>query len=119
MSAEESIALEPRIQAAVDELEAMIQSRYPEASFDISASPEDPAAIHLHATVDVEDPDHVLDLVIGRVLDMQEEQGLPVHVIPLRPLARVIEELRTHPTSQRRARRPLRIDLPPTGSARP
>jgi hypothetical protein len=40
-------------------------------------------------TVDVDDADAVLDIVIDRVMELQIEEGLPVHVIPLRTPERV------------------------------
>jgi len=37
-----------------------------------------------HATVDVDDPDEVVDLVIDRMLALQIDVGLSVHLIPIR-----------------------------------
>jgi hypothetical protein len=34
--------------------------------------------------VDIEDPDEVRDLVVGREIDMLVEEPIPIHVIPTR-----------------------------------
>ncbi len=53
--------------------------------------------VHLNVTVDVEDTDEVVDIFIDRELEMQVEEELPVYVFVLRPLERVLEELRQQP----------------------
>lgn len=72
-----------RVQAAVAELETLIRRRYPEATFAVSPSVDDPDAINLYATVDANDQDDVLELVLPRLFELQDA-GLPLHVIPLR-----------------------------------
>jgi hypothetical protein len=81
--------LDPRTRQAVAELEAMIRERYPTATFDLSASPEDPSSFHLTAIVDIDDPDEVGDLVLDRVLELQVTEGIPLHVIPVRTPERI------------------------------
>ncbi len=76
-----------RLTAAIAELEAMILSRYPTATFVVSHG-DDPEGIYLIATVDVDDPDDVTDLVIDRTLTMQIEEQLPVYVVPVRTATR-------------------------------
>ncbi len=85
---------EPRIQAALSELQELIRQRWPEASFHVSHG-EDPEGVYLGAIVDIEDTDDVMDSIIDRLLDIQVEERLPVYVIPVRPTHRVIEEMRT------------------------
>ena len=84
---------DPRIQSALAELQMLIQERYPEATFDIFHG-EDPDGVRLQATVDVEDTDEVMDVVIDKLYEFQVEQGLPVYVLPVPPLERVAEELK-------------------------
>jgi hypothetical protein len=84
---------DPRIVAAVQELQALIQHHYPSASFAVTEG-EDPEGIYLTATVDIDDTEEVVDLIIDRMLEMQIEEGLPVYVIPVRPIERVIAEQR-------------------------
>ena len=85
---------DPRVKNALDELRGMIRERWPAATFEVTCGEDNPEGIHLNATVDIEDTDEVGDLVIDRVLELQLEQGLPIHVIPLRPMERVLAELR-------------------------
>jgi hypothetical protein len=37
----------------------------------------------------VEDPDDVLDIVVERVVDLQVDEALPIHVVPIRTPDRV------------------------------
>jgi hypothetical protein len=89
MRTEQAPRLSPRMQQAVDELTGLVRTHYPEATFRVSRSPEDRRGIHLLATVDVEDTDTVMDIVVDRVVELQVEQHLPIHVIPLHTPARV------------------------------
>jgi hypothetical protein len=72
------------MQKALNEMEGIIGQRYPTATFEVSRGEDDPEAVHLTATVDLDDPDQVLDLVITRVMELQADEGLPLHVIPVR-----------------------------------
>src|SRR5919109_4042243 len=94
MTAQRSASTNPRLQSALDELRGIIQQRFPEATFEISRGVDDPRAVHLTATVDVEDTDDVVDLVIDRMMELQIDEGLPIFVIPVRPMERALEELR-------------------------
>ena len=85
MPTEAQRTLDSRIQAAVSELQQMISQRYPQASFEVTPGQDDPESVHLVSTIDVEDTDEVLDMVIDRLLELQVEERLPVHVIPVRP----------------------------------
>lgn len=84
----------PRVQQALEELKKLILGRYPEATFRVLRGPEDQREIDLMVTLDVETLDEVLDLVIDRVVDLQVDERLPIHVIPVRPLERTMDELR-------------------------
>lgn len=94
MTIERRMHEDPRILQALQELQGIIQARYPDATFEVSRGIDDPDSVHLLTTVDVEDLDEVADLVIERELDLHINEGLPVHVIPIRPLTRVLEEIR-------------------------
>jgi hypothetical protein len=72
-----------RIEYAARELQATISARYPAATFRLVRAADDPLAYHLLAAVDVDDPDDVGDLVLDRMLGMQIDEGIPLHVIPL------------------------------------
>jgi hypothetical protein len=89
MSREHEQPLDDQMQRAITELSGLIQQHYPGASFRVSRGQDDPEAVHLRATVDVDDPDEVVDLIIDRMMALQIEDGLPIFVIPVRPRARV------------------------------
>ena len=94
MSNERIGEYDPRIRQALVELRAMVREQWPEASFEVSRG-EDPEGIYLDATVDTEDTDEVMDVVIDRLLELQVEEGLPIYVIAGRPLERVLAHLRS------------------------
>lgn len=76
--------LDERTRQAIGELQHTITARYPTTTFVLERSPEDPASIHLLAVADVDDPDEVGDLVVERVVALHVDEGIPLHVIPLR-----------------------------------
>jgi hypothetical protein len=90
MSAQPAEELTPGVREAVDELQAVIRRHYPSASFRVTRGRDDPQAIHLVTTVDVEDLDAVLDVVVDRLMELQIAQGLPIFVIPVRPPGRSV-----------------------------
>ena len=81
--------LDERTRQAIDEVQGAISARYPTTTFELARSPDDPASIHLLAVADVDDPDEVGDLVVERVVALQVEEGIPLHVIPLRTPERI------------------------------
>src|SRR5512144_1167148 len=99
---------ESRIETALAELRRLIAARYPDARFSVAAGPEDPQEVHLVATVDLDDPDEVLDVVLERMLQFQLDEGLPVYVGPRRTPQR-----RAALWAAQRQRTPL---LPPSGA---
>ena len=100
MSREHISAYDPRIQQALVELKAMMRERWPEASFEVSQG-DDPDGIYLDTTVDIEDTDEVMDVVIDRLLELQVEEGLPIYVIAGRPLDQVLAHLQSERTAKR------------------
>jgi len=81
-----------RLAAAIAEMEELILSQYPNATFEVALG-DDPEGTYLTATVDVEDTDEVFDVVVERLLDMQVEESIPLYVLPVRPIERIIAEL--------------------------
>jgi hypothetical protein len=79
-----------RTQAALKELQGIVKQHYPEATFTVMRSQDDPAAIHLVTTVDVEDRGEVLDAVMERMMELQIAEELPIFVIPIRPRERML-----------------------------
>ena len=93
MTAQRVSSSDPRIDRAVVELRALVERRYPDATFEVFHG-EDPDGTYLQAVVDVEDTDEVMDLVIDRLLDLQIEERLPVYFVQTQPLSRVVEALK-------------------------
>lgn len=85
----ERLHADPKTEKALSELKGVIQERYPSASFAVRPGIEDPDETWLTTRVDIEDPDEVMDLVIDRVLEFQLDEGISVHVLPLRTPQRV------------------------------
>ena len=81
--------LDGRMEAAVAELQALIGQHYPDTTFSLSHPEDEPTSVELTAVVDVDDPDEVLDIVIDRVVQLQVDEQLPIHVVPIRTPARV------------------------------
>jgi hypothetical protein len=93
MSQELAIPLSPAMKKAVNELKARISERFPQASFVVEEG-FDPKGIYLVTTVDIADTDEVIDVVGDRLVELQVDEGLPIYVTPLRPIQRVVAELR-------------------------
>lgn len=116
----EPLQLDARTQNAITELRERITERYPAASFEVARAVDDPASIHLITVVDVDDPDDVGDLVIDRVVELQAEEQVPIHVIPVRTPERILAELRAEPALLRDRRRLLPVVQPfPADSSKP
>jgi hypothetical protein len=71
---------------AVADLQDLIRARYPASTLSVFRAEDDEDALDLIATIEVEDLDAVMDLVIDRVLACQLENGVLVHVVPVRPI---------------------------------
>ena len=84
MSTKRSLKRHPDSQRAIDELKQRILAKYPTATFHLSSNPDEPGALDLLTYVDSDDPDLVLDCVMDRILEMQFDEGIPIHVVPMR-----------------------------------
>jgi hypothetical protein len=80
--------LDERLKPALEELKSLIRQHYPEATFSVTCHPEDPEVVLLRPIVDVEDRDEVVDVVLDRLLQMQDDEDLPIMVVPRRTGAR-------------------------------
>ncbi len=74
---------DPRMQAAIREMQDLIRSHYPDATF-ATGYGEGPDGVHLDVTLDLEDTDEVVDVYIQRLLELQIDDGLALYVIPVR-----------------------------------
>ena len=84
--------MDSRVADAVAELQQLIKRQHPSATFDVRHG-DDPDGTYIWTTVDTNDPDAVLDCVVDRLLELQIDEGLPVHVIPIRTPDRVCADL--------------------------
>src|SRR5687767_1571466 len=98
MTSVPQIRLTPRMQEAVEELKRFITTRFPQATFVVEEG-FDPEGIYLVTTVDIADTDDVIAVVGDRLVELQVDEGLPVYVTPLRPVERVMTELRNRKTA--------------------
>ena len=106
MTSVHQIRLTPRMQEAVEELKRFITTRFPQATFVVEEG-FDPEGIYLVTTVDIADTDDVIAVVGDRLVELQVDEDLPLYVTPLRPIERVIAELRNRETATPPASLPL------------
>ena len=106
MKTENHIRLTPRMQEAIDELKGLITARFPQAAFVVEEG-FDPEGVYLVTTVDIADTDEVIAVIGDRLVELQVDEGLPVYVTPLRPIERVVAELRKREASLPPASLPL------------
>lgn len=110
MKSEREPRVSPRMQRAVEELKGLVRERYPQATFQVTRSPDDRRSIHVVTTVDVPDTTEVVDAVLDRVLQLQIEEKLPVHVIPVRPRERALAMLRERGATEQPGRPYSRVN---------
>jgi len=106
MNQKNQIHLTPRLQEAVEELKQLITARFPQAAFAVEEG-FDPEGIYLVTTVDIADTDDVIAVVGDGLVELQVDEGLPLYVTPLRPIERVMAELRNRETATPPASLPL------------
>jgi hypothetical protein len=82
-------SLDERTRQAIEELQQTIVASYPSTTFEVYPSPEDCESIWVIATADVDDTDEVGDLVLDRVVSLIADEGIYVHVIPVRTPERI------------------------------
>ncbi len=90
MIGDQLLAGDSRLTVAVGEMRQLIQRHYPGAAFRLSHG-DDPEGIWLTVSVDIEDPDVIVDLIIDRLLTLQIDDELPLYVLPVRSPDRVAE----------------------------
>lgn len=105
MSQEHLRGLDPNGVGAIQELEGIVTERFPRTTFEVGRSADDPDIVLLWASVDVEDPDEVTELVLDRMIEMQVEESIPVYLVPIRTPERILAELRAETRPERTARR--------------
>ena len=93
MRPQRPVQLTPRMEEALRELQGLITAHFPQAAFVVEKG-FDPEGIYLVTTVDIADTDEVIAVVGDRLVELQVDEGLPVYVTPLRPIERVVAQLR-------------------------
>jgi len=93
--------LDAPMRRALEEIRASISEKYPTATFRLSRDPDEPALVLLNTILDLDDPDEVFDLVGERLLDLQDEERIPLHVIPLQTPERVLAEMHARDAARR------------------
>jgi uncharacterized lipoprotein YddW (UPF0748 family) len=76
-----------KTQRVLAEIQTRIKAVYPEATFTVALG-EEPVGIYLDAYTNAPDGFAVLDLVSDWLVDLNVNEGLAVHVIPLPTQAR-------------------------------
>lgn len=95
-------AVEPsteRIHEALETLRDLIAADYPDAVFSVFEH-DDPPGTYLRAVVDVDDTDEVRESYLGRLIDMQVDEALPVYVAVRPPRWRIEEMYEEHMRSR-------------------
>lgn len=73
---------DPRVRAAIAEVQDLILVRYPNATFSVWVGlGDDKDGIYIEAAVDSVDLSEVVDAYSNRLVDLHVDEGLPVHVI--------------------------------------
>jgi hypothetical protein len=98
MGKEQDWLADPQMAAAVDELQTLVSARYPSTTYELAAG-DDPEGLYVTATVDVDDPDEVVDVFLDRLLTLQIDDALPLYVVPIRTPER--RAAMAQPTMQR------------------
>ena len=106
MTTEKHTRITPRIKEAIHELGGLITEHFPQAEFVIEEG-FDPEGVYLIAIVDIDDTDEVIDVVGDRLVKLQVDEGLAFYVTPLRPIERVVAELRKREAATLPASLPL------------
>jgi hypothetical protein len=69
---------------AIDEIERLVLAQYPEARFEVDFDEESGATwVTILADFDPENWDDVVDIYIDRLLEVQDDQGLWLHFMPI------------------------------------
>jgi hypothetical protein len=84
---------DPRIQAAIAELQFLVAAKFPRATFG-APYVDDSDGVSFVAIVDTDDLDDVVEAAMPRMLDMLVEEGLPVYVVPDWPDWRIREQVK-------------------------
>ena len=108
-----ALALGSRMRGAIETVRVMIGREYPSATFRLSRGPDDADQVLLWATVDLDDTEEVLDFASESLWQLEVEEGIILHVIPLKTPERMLADMRAHDAARRQA-----VIAPTAGMAR-
>lgn len=83
---------DPRMRAAIDELQDLISRHFPATTYEEEVGfydDDDSQGIFITATVDTDDTDEVVDIYIDRLIELQLQHGLGLHIVPERTPERI------------------------------
>jgi len=86
--------LDSRVRGAIDEVRRAIRERYPGAQFAVERGHDEPENVHLITTVDLDDPDEVVDLVLDRLIELEVDERIPLYVIAVPTPERILAEMK-------------------------
>jgi hypothetical protein len=92
MTAEQEALPDARLRTAAAALQATLAAHYPDATFAVFHA-DDPDGLYVQATVDLDEPEVILDVVRDQLYELEVEQGLPIYVVAEQPAARVAQGL--------------------------
>jgi hypothetical protein len=75
-----------RMETVIQEFQTLIEQSYSPVCFEVKSG-DDPVGTYLIVTVDIDDPDEVVDLYAEKLLALQVEEGLPLYIVPVRPVS--------------------------------
>ena len=97
MNGEEEPVLDAKLSRAIEELKGLVCEHFPGTTFAVGSAPDEPESILLWATVDVDDPDEVSDLVLERMLEMQLDEHIPTYLVPIQTPERILASMEAQP----------------------
>ena len=99
-----ALALGSRMREAIETVRVMIGQEYPSATFRLSRGPDDADQVFLWTIVDLGDPEEVLDFVSDSLWRLEVEEGIILHVIPLKTPERVLADVRARDAANHESR---------------
>lgn len=92
MMNDQHMIADPRMRAAVAELQELILAHFPSTTFEVGEA-DYPDEVYMRAIVDVDDTDDVIAIFLDRLVGLPVDENLPIWVAPERiPAANHLEQ---------------------------
>jgi hypothetical protein len=88
MMNDQHMIADPRMRAAVAELQELILAHFPSTTFEVGEA-DYPDEVYMRAIVDVDDTDDVIAIFLDRLVGLQVDENLPIWVAPVRTPERI------------------------------